>query len=437
MNDAKSSIIKRYLYFIIALFFNSLGVALITIALLGTSPISSIPYVLSLSTQWSMGEWTIAFNVIFIMLDLILMKREDIRQHVFDLCVQLPVTVLFGLFIDLSMAMLSVVDPTSYAMSVATLVVGCIILALGVSMEVQADVAMLPGEFLVRVISKVSGCEFGNVKLFFDVTMVVVACILSYVFAGEINGVREGTVICALLVGPITRVIRPRLSFVDGWLYGNKRQEDDERVAEDDNEYPFVITITREFGSGGRILAQNIAKEMNIRYYDKELIAMATEESKLNEQYIIENEQKASTSDLLSLITQGYESRVEKSLSSSDRLFVAQSKVIRNVAKKEPCVILGRLADYVLNDWPKHRIVRVFCYCDTKTSYERCNNVYQDPWTEADIIKKNEERIAHYEHYTGRKWGDPHNYDIMVNTGVMTIELATRLISALAVEKYN
>lgn len=429
-------ILRRYIYFILALYFNSLGVALITIATLGTSPISSVPYVLSIFTQFSMGIWTVLINVLFIIADLFIMKRDDIKTHMFDIIVQLPVTLLFGMFIDLSMNMLGFMVPESYIGQINVLVLGCVVLALGVSMEVQADVAMLPGEFLVRAISKAINKEFGIVKLCFDISLVIIACIVSFIMSSSIAGVREGTVIAAILVGPFTRLIRPRISFANSWLkcVGNESYETTDEENEED-KYPFVITITREFGSGGRILAQNIAKEMGVKYYDKEIIAMATEESHLNEQYVVDNEQHVTTTDLLSLITQGYGSNVERSLSSSDVLFVAQSKVIRRIAKEAPCVILGRLSDYVLADWPKHRIVRVFCYCDTQTAYDRCNNVYQDPWTEADIIRKNEARKNHYEHYTGRKWGDAHNYDIMVNTGSMTIELATRLITALAVEK--
>lgn len=430
-----STLIRRYLYFIVALYFNSLGVALITKALLGTSPISSVPYVLSLFSNFTLGEWTVAINILFIIADVILMKRDDIKKHLFDLAIQLPVVTFFGLFIDLSMNMLSFIEPITYSDQILALLAGCVILALGVSMEVQADVAMLPGEFLVRVISKVTGKEFGNVKLVFDSSLVLIAIILSLVLSGSVSGVREGTVIAALLVGPITRVIRPRLAFAQSWLAPDENKK--EQVVEDAEKYPIIVTITREFGSGGRILAQNLSKEMDIRYFDKEIIDMATEESNLSQQYVADKEQQVTTAELLSLITQGYESNVEKSLSSSDVLFVAQSKVIRRIAQQESCVILGRLADYVLSDWPKDRIVRVFCYCDPQSAYERCNYIYHEPWTLNDIIKKNEARKAHYEHYTGQRWGDPHNYDLMVNTASMTVELATRLIIALAFEKNN
>jgi len=427
------SIIRRYIYFVIALFINSLGVALITKALLGTSPISSVPYVLSLFSDFTLGQWTIAFNVVLIVADFFIMKKSDIKEHFFEILALLPIVAFFGLFIDFSMELLWFVEPMTYSDQIVALLVGCVILGLGVSMEVQADVAMLPGEFIVRVISKASGKEFGNVKLCFDSSLVVIAIVISVLMSGTIIGVREGTVLAAVLVGPISRFLRNHTTFVMSWLFPVKAEANENE--EDSSEYPIVVTITREFGSGGRILANNIAKEMDVKFYDKEIIEMATQESQLSQRYVIDNEQKVTTSELLSLITQSYETNVEKSLSSSDVLFVAQSKVIRRIAKQESCVILGRLADYVLSDWPKDRIVRVFCYCDSEAAYDRCNNVYHDPWTVNEIIKKNDARKAHYEHYTGQRWGDPHNYDLMVNTSSMTFDLATRLIIALAFEK--
>ncbi|MCQ2228601.1 MAG: cytidylate kinase family protein [Bacteroidales bacterium] len=427
------SIIRRYIYFVIALFFNSLGVALITKAFLGTSPISSVPYVLSLFTDFTLGQWTIAFNLILIVANFFILKKDDIKRQWFDIFILLPVVAFFGVFIDFSMDLLWFIEPITYSDQIVALLIGCVILALGVSMEVQADVAMLPGEFIVRAISKASEKEFGLVKLCFDSSLVIASIIISVLMSGTIIGVREGTVIAAIIVGPITRFIRPRMSFVMPWLFPGSK--DEEETITDSSQYPIVVTITREFGSGGRILANNLAKVMDVKFFDKEIIEMATQESQLSQRYIIDNEQHVTNSELFSLITQSYETNVEKSMSSSDVLFVTQSKIIRRIAKEQSCVILGRLADYVLADWPKDRIVRVFCYCDPESACERCNNVYHDPWTINEIIKKNEARKTHYEHYTGQRWGDPHNYDLMVNTASITIDLATRLIIALALEK--
>ena len=178
--------LKRYVIFLIGLFVNSLGVSLITKASLGTSPISSIPYVLSLSFPFTLGNFTIFFSVFLILLQLLILRKNFKLEHV----LQIPVSIVFGYFIDLTMLLFTWVNPQSYVMKIVYLLIGCLILGIGVYMEVLADVVMLPGESFVRAI------------------------VLTLGFAGHFNGVREGTVIAALLVGFIARVLGKKLAFV-------------------------------------------------------------------------------------------------------------------------------------------------------------------------------------------------------------------------------
>ena len=127
---------------------------------------------------------------------------------------QIPVSMVFGYFIDASMILLGFVHPADYLAKVAGLLIGCLILGSGVYMEVLADVVMLPGESFVRAIVLTWKTNFGTTKIFFDVSMAVIAAVLSLGFAGHFNGVREGTVIAALLVGFIARVLGKKLAFV-------------------------------------------------------------------------------------------------------------------------------------------------------------------------------------------------------------------------------
>lgn len=192
---------KRYFIFLIGLFINSLGVSLITKADLGTSPISSIPYVLDLNFSMTLGQFTIFFSLLLILLQLFILRRNFKAEHL----LQIPISILFGYFIDLTMIFFKFVHPQTYPVKVLYLLIGCIILGFGVYIEVVANVAMLPGESFVRAVSSTWNTEFGTTKVAFDVSMTVIAAVLSFIFARQLNGVREGTIIAAILVGFIAR----------------------------------------------------------------------------------------------------------------------------------------------------------------------------------------------------------------------------------------
>ncbi len=207
--------VKRYVIFLMGLFINSLGVSLITLADLGTSPISSIPYVLSLNFSLTLGGFTILFNILLILLQILILRRNFKPEYF----LQIPVTVLFGYFIDLTMEWFSFIQPEFYWSKILYLLLGCLVLGFGVYMEVLANVVMLPGESFVRAVSSTWKTEFGVTKVAFDVSMAVIAGILSLVLAHHLEGVREGTVIAALLVGFIARIFGKKLKFLEPVLF--------------------------------------------------------------------------------------------------------------------------------------------------------------------------------------------------------------------------
>ncbi len=211
----KNEIVERYIIFIVGLFINSLGVSMITKADLGTSPISSIPYVLSLHYPMTLGQFTILFSIFLIILQFIILRKNFKLEHI----LQIPVSVVFGYFIDFSMIILSFVNPSVYITKVIYLLIGCVVLGIGVYMEVLANVVMLPGESFVRAIVFTWKTEFGITKVFFDVSMTVIAALLSFMLMGHLAGVREGTIIAALLVGFIARLIGRILSFLPEKIY--------------------------------------------------------------------------------------------------------------------------------------------------------------------------------------------------------------------------
>ena len=207
----KTELIKRYIFLLAGLFVNGLGVSFITKAGLGTSPITSIPYTLSLVFTPTVGMFTLVFNIFLIILQVILLRRNFQLQNL----LQLPIIALFSFFIDLTMSLLGFMQPETYAMKVVSLIVGCLILGFGVFMEMVANVAMLPGEATVRAVSDVFSTDFGKTKIAFDSSMTIIAAILSFIMFKHLDGVREGTIVAAILVGFIARLFKKYIGGIE------------------------------------------------------------------------------------------------------------------------------------------------------------------------------------------------------------------------------
>lgn len=207
----KTELIKRYIFLLVGLFVNGLGVSFITKAGLGTSPITSIPYTLSLDFTPTVGMFTLVFNIFLVILQVILLRRNFQLQNL----LQLPIIALFSFFIDLTMSLLGFMQPETYAMKVVSLIVGCLILGFGVFMEMVANVAMLPGEATVRAVSDVFSTDFGKTKIAFDSSMTVIAAIMSFIMFKHLDGVREGTIVAAILVGFVARLFKKYIGGIE------------------------------------------------------------------------------------------------------------------------------------------------------------------------------------------------------------------------------
>lgn len=193
---------KKYLIFSLGLFINAIGVVFVTKANLGTSPNASIPYVLSMALPMTIGQFTILLNLLLIGLQFIVTRKEFPLVQL----LQIPVSVAFGYLIDFCMDYLFFwISPNSYAARMAFLLAGCIILAFSVFLEFTADVIVLPGEGLTNAIHAVTGWERGVIKISLDVAMSLTALIFALYFFHALNGVREGTIIAAVLVGVVSK----------------------------------------------------------------------------------------------------------------------------------------------------------------------------------------------------------------------------------------
>ena len=407
--------LKRYLIFLVGLFVNSLGVSLITKANLGTSPISSIPYVLSLNFPLTLGNFTIFISIFLIVLQLIILRKNFKLEHI----LQIPVSIIFGYFIDLTMILFSWVNPEAYIMKIVYLLIGCLILGVGVYMEVLADVVMLPGESFVRAIVLTWKTNFGTTKICFDVSMSVIAAVLSFIFAGRLAGVREGTVIAALLVGFIARLIGKKLVFLKDMIFPESVSAENENEAKEQTAGTYgknVIAIGRQFGSGGHDIGKILAEKLGYDFYDAEIIQMTAGTTGYTPEFIKKNEEIMTNSLIYDLVNQMYLNADMQDEAPKDKIFEAECQVVRNLAKKGNCVIVGRCADYVLRN--SGNCLKVFFSAPLMSRIRRVAQRQNISEGEAKAtVQKNEKlRADNYRYYTRRMWGAAGNFDLSLNT---------------------
>lgn len=189
-----------------------------------------------------------------------------------------------------------------------------------------------------------------------------------------------------------------------------------------------VITISREYGSGGRYIAKLVAEKLKIKLYDKDFIKELTNETGLDSSYIENIEQKRT---LLDNFNSGY----YQSLSNADELFVEEANLIKKLASKNSCVIVGRCADFILKD--NKNLIKIFIYSDMESKIKRAIKYYNIPKNDAkkEIEKINKLRKNHYKYYTNREWNNPENYDLCLNSDSLGVEKCAEVIEQYVIGK--
>ena len=193
-----------------------------------------------------------------------------------------------------------------------------------------------------------------------------------------------------------------------------------------------VITIGRQFGSGGRKVGKLLAEKLDIPYYDKELLAEAAKDSGICQEIFENHDEKPTRSLLFSLVTgmqmHGDPGSMYMDMPLNHKIFLAQFDAIRRIASEGPCVIVGRCADYVLRDKPN--AVSVFVKADIRQRMERAVSLYGvDPAKAEETVRKaDKQRASYYNYYATATWGDVNNYDLCVDTGKLGIEGTVELI---------
>jgi len=194
----------------------------------------------------------------------------------------------------------------------------------------------------------------------------------------------------------------------------------------------FVITIGRSYGSGGRTLGKMLAEELGVKYYDRELLRLASDASGINESLFGQVDEKIKNSSLFRITKSIYKGEIippeSDDFVSDYNLFNYQAKIIKELAEEESCIIIGRCADYILKD--RKDLIRLFFYAPLEDCVER--ERIQSGGTEKDIIKKiqkiDKHRSEYYKYYTGEDWNDARNYDFCLNTSSMSYEQLIQVV---------
>lgn len=429
---------RRYVSFIFILFIIAFGTSLSIRANLGSSPISTPPYVLSLvpGIGLTMGELTICMHIFFILSQMILLRKDYDRLQL----TQLLVSFLFGFYTDMTMWLTGflqipfTMNPlAAYPLRLTELLIGGGLLAFGIASEVRCDSLMLAGEGFPLAIAKFLKKDFGKVKICSDTGLVCVGIVLLFIFFGHWDWkmVGIGTLISMFYVGIMVRVFSSRITWLDRiFIPADERhlQATDMPLATPHILHP-VITIARQYGCGGHLIAQRLSERLGINYYDKDIIDHTAMDLGYTSEFVAQNEQNISTSKLWELIISDSGIPASMNPSEDDAIFVSQSRAIRELAHEGPCIIIGRLGNRILRDQPG--VFRVFVTSDEEFAIK---NVIEKDQLSAEKARRkielvNRGRANHYWKYTNRQWTDLHDYDLVVNTTKLGLNGAVDVIA--------
>lgn len=397
----------------------SLGISFAIRSNLGITPISCPPYVLShYFTNWTLGQLTVGMHITMITAQIIILRKEFPKSQYS----QILVSFLFGFLIDGSMWLTQLVTAQNYAVQLLYVILGSLLVSIGIIFEVTPKLLYLAGDGLMITVARVLKRPFGQIKIGFDITFVTFSIIAGYLLLHHIVGVREGTLISAILVGFIIGKLNPVISpFITRFL---ERREIHKETVQGYN----IITIGRELGSGGREIGQKLAKKLGWKFIDREFIKDAVVKSGLSGDFVENNDQQMTSSEKLLRYISMDNIFNDENLSDNDRLFIAQSKIIKEAASKGSCVIVGRCADVVLSNY--NNCFNIFISADKEFAKKRVSEEFKLTEDEAVeyINKINHLRSNHYNYYTGRTWGERSRYDMYIESSKTGIDKAVEAV---------
>ena len=260
------------MYFI-GLFIMTIGIAFSVKSNLGVSPVSSIPYTMTCVWGIEMGKATILFHIVLVLIQILLLRKK-FKPVQF---LQIAVGVIFGYFTTFCNYMVSYLPtPNNLAIRIGMVLISTVFVAIGIFLYLPADLIPLAGEGCMQAVSSVTHIEFSKVKIGFDCTMVIVSTITCLAILHNLGSVGIGTIIAAILVGTLVGIINRAFGKQRDALLGKNDTADQGTSTSACNS---VITISREFGSGGRQIGKLLADQLGFHYYDSELIRLVAEKS--------------------------------------------------------------------------------------------------------------------------------------------------------------
>lgn len=217
---SKHELFRRYIVFFTALSIGACGVTLVTRSHLGVNSVACLSYVSSLYLPVTMGTVVIAFNLTMLILQFFLYKKIELKFHLVNLLLQIPVFFFFGILVDVFMFLTKNFNPDRYLIEFATLIVGSLLIALSIAIQATANVTMLSCDAFVKVLAEKINKKLGPVKIIYDIILVASAACIALIFSHgtEIKGIREGTVIGAIIIGPLVQMMFPYCAFLNRWI---------------------------------------------------------------------------------------------------------------------------------------------------------------------------------------------------------------------------
>ena len=428
---------KRLLIYLLGLYLMAIGVVFSAASGLGVSPVGSLANVLFRIGEAAgapdfinLGNCTTAVYVLYILAELVILRR-DFKAR---MLLQLVASLFFGQLVNLASLMLAALpEPGSYGVRMLYLLCSVPLVAAGVMLYLSPDILPTPGEGMSLAISKRTGLSVGASKIIFDCSLFVISSAVSLIYFRRLVGVREGTVICALLVGFVLRQLqkpfqKPLLRFVGRETKVERALAAAGYQVDSACKPKIIVTIGREFGSGGAEIGRLLAERLGIAFYDRRIDELASERSGMPMEKVLELESHMER-ELVSDFRNAAYDMTNGALSPEEELYVAQTEVIRELAAgAESCIILGRCADFALYDDPN--CFRVFVHARPDARVKRVMALYGVGEDEARRQTENTDRARarHYSRFTGREYGAQKYYHLGVDSGVIGVEESVEVI---------
>jgi uncharacterized membrane protein YczE/cytidylate kinase len=422
---------RRFASYLFGLFIMTIGIAVSVKSNLGVSPVSSIPYTMTCVWGIEMGRATIIFHCFLVLFQIVLLRRHFKLKNL----LQIAVGVVFGYFTTFgNWTMHFLPAPSNLAVRLMMVGISSVIVAAGIFFYLPPDIMPLAGEGVMKAVSDVTGIEFSKVKIGFDVSMVVISFATCMLLLHRLGSVGIGTIIAAFLVGSILGQINKAFGAKrDRWLYPERTDKTESSKAEPSKSW--AITIAREYGSGGRTIGKKIAEDLGIAYYDLEIINQVAKASGVAAKVAEANDETIGRPFMHSLYFWAAGTIEEDELPVVERIFDTQEKIILELAEKGPCVIVGRLGNFILKDKVPHFSAFVSAGMPAKVKMVTERDGLDAKAAQAKIEKVERERANHCQYFTHQHWKDLSHYDFAVRSDEMGLEQTSKMIETAAKAK--